>query len=446
LVVFLLAGCTLLPASQPRSAVQDEATPTPVPTPIVPDKPTYVVARGEVVKQLQLSGRIAPVLQQDLFFKVDGRVRSILVKQNDLVKKGQVLADLEISDQERELASGKLDLERAQARLLQAQSSLTDSIKTAKANLVIAQENLATVRGQDPAPRKTQAEVALRQAELTVQQAQAAYDAIAWRNDKSASQEAANLQQATLAYTDAKATYDLAMQAINNYGHQVNVAAEQVQLAQIALDALSRGADPLLENDVKQAELSVQKLEAAVQNAQLIAPFDGQVLSSSLVEGKQVTAYNPLVTVADPSSLEVVIDPTGVNITDLAVKMPTSIVFVGRPGAEILGEIRRLPDAAYSTKVAAQDQDKTLRVAITSVPADVTYTVGDLARVTVVLEKRENVLWLPPAAVRTFEGRRFVVIQENAGQRRVDVKVGIENEDRVEIQDGVTEGQTVVGQ
>jgi len=70
---------------------------------------------------------------------------------------------------------------------------------------------------------------------------------------------------------------------------------------------------------------------------------------------------------------------------------------------------------------------------------------GDLVRVTVVLERKEDVLWLPPAAIRTFEGRKFVVIQEGAIQRRVDVTVGIESDDRVEIVSGVEEGDVVVG-
>jgi multidrug efflux pump subunit AcrA (membrane-fusion protein) len=72
--------------------------------------------------------------------------------------------------------------------------------------------------------------------------------------------------------------------------------------------------------------------------------------------------------------------------------------------------------------------------------------LGDLQRVTVVLERKDNVLWLPPQAIRTFEGRKFVVVQEGDAQLRVDVKVGIESEDRVEIEEGLTDGQIVVGQ
>jgi len=61
-----------------------------------------------------------------------------------------------------------------------------------------------------------------------------------------------------------------------------------------------------------------------------------------------------------------------------------------------------------------------------------------------VLEVKDDVLWLPPLAVRDFGGRRFVVIEENGRQRRVDVTVGIQSADRVEIVSGLEEGQVVL--
>ncbi len=51
------------------SASDAEPTPTPLPTPVVPEKPTYVVQRGAVTKSLEFTGRVAPVEQQDLFFR-----------------------------------------------------------------------------------------------------------------------------------------------------------------------------------------------------------------------------------------------------------------------------------------------------------------------------------------------------------------------------------------
>ena len=53
---------------------------------------------------------------------------------------------------------------------------------------------------------------------------------------------------------------------------------------------------------------------------------------------------------------------------------------------------------------------------------------------------------LPPAAIRTFAGRKFVEIEEDGVRKRVDVVLGIESAERVEIREGLEEGQTVVGQ
>ena len=63
------------------------------------------------------------------------------------------------------------------------------------------------------------------------------------------------------------------------------------------------------------------------------------------------------------------------------------------------------------------------------------------------LEEKENVLWLPPAALRTFQGRTFVVVQDEDGsQRRVDVRTGIESNERVEILEGLEERQLIIGE
>ena len=61
------------------------------------------------------------------------------------------------------------------------------------------------------------------------------------------------------------------------------------------------------------------------------------------------------------------------------------------------------------------------------------------------LEQHQNVLWLPPAAVREFNGRHFVVILEDRTQKRIDVSIGLQNEDQLEIESGLSEGQVVIG-
>ena len=441
----ILTGCSLLPAGRTSGAPQvgEEPTPTPIPTPVTVSKPTYTVTRGKVTKQLILGGRIVPVTAKELFFRTTGRVRAVVVKNGDMVKAGQVLADLEMANVERDLVGSQLELERAQARLKTAETDLQQSIKRAQANLDIAKENLAIVKAQDPAPRQKAAAVALEKADLVRQQAQAAYDKIAWRNDRGASPEAAALQQATLNYTAAQATYDLALQEIATHSHQAKIAERQVDLAQISLDSLSGGVDPLLVNDVQRAQLAMDKLKAAVSDAQIVAPIDGQVqLAFILYEGTAVDAFKYVATVSDLTALEASAETISVPLDQVSLSMPATVSLISRPGVAISGRVRQLP----STGMLGGDQNRDLRIALDTSDTEAGYVSGDLIRITIVLEQKPEVLWLPPAAIRTFEGRKFVVVQENSGQRRVDIKLGIESEDRVEIADGLTEGQIVVGQ
>ena len=82
-----LSACTL--GSSGGGAA--EQTPTPVPTSIVPTNPTYEVQRGDVVRLLQFSGRIAPLLEQELYFRTSGYVERVYSRRNDSVQEGDVL-------------------------------------------------------------------------------------------------------------------------------------------------------------------------------------------------------------------------------------------------------------------------------------------------------------------------------------------------------------------
>jgi multidrug efflux pump subunit AcrA (membrane-fusion protein) len=83
-------------------------------------------------------------------------------------------------------------------------------------------------------------------------------------------------------------------------------------------------------------------------------------------------------------------------------------------------------------------------VALDPDPAQLGYKVGDMVSMRVILEQKADALWLPVHAVREFEGRYFVIVRDGDVERRVDVGVGIVDEDRIEITEGLTEGQQVV--
>jgi len=431
IIILVSAGC-----AGSRSP-EEEATPTPIPTPIVPVKPTYKVQRGEVVKLLEFTGRIAPVVEEELFFRTAGYLGAVYKKRDDFVQAGEIIAELEVTDLKNQLA-------QAEASLAAAQSRNEQQIIEAKANLRAAELQLAIARADSPNARIVEARINLERAQTALKDAQKAHqDALdsPWLPDEVRENTARSVHEAELNLEMAQAWYQQALQASLIYSYTLEMRKQEVDLARLRLEQLQAGLD------VEEIRLTVERLKAQLADARLIAPFDGQLLSISLTEGRWVDAYKPVAVLADPSQLEVSAELTSENLQELTEGMPVTVTLSGRPDEGIPGQIRLLPYpyGGGGRSKGVGEEDTSTRITIYP-NAGASYRVGDLVHVTVLLERKDDVLWLPPQAIRTFEGRKFVVVQQDGGQVRVDVKIGIEGKDRVEIEEGLSEGQIVIGQ
>jgi multidrug efflux pump subunit AcrA (membrane-fusion protein) len=240
----------------------------------------------------------------------------------------------------------------------------------------------------------------------------------------------------------AQANYDNAVAEQVIASLELDILKIEVDLARMRLEEIEAGLD------IQKLELTVKRLEDQLADARIAAPFDGQILSLSLTEGRLVEGYRPLVIIADPIDLEVSADPLDSELRDLTEGIPVTVAPVSRPSDEFPGVIRRLPypyGGGGRTVGVEEEEDTSTRITLGVTAEEAGLERGDLVRVTVVLERKDAVLWLPPQAVRTFEGRKFVVVQEGDAQLRVDVKIGIQSEDRVEVEEGLSEGQIVIG-
>ena len=64
-------------------------------------------------------------------------------------------------------------------------------------------------------------------------------------------------------------------------------------------------------------------------------------------------------------------------------------------------------------------------------------------RVSITGSSRDDVLWLPPEAIRSHDGKEFVIVVEGEGQRRVEVELGIQTENQVELSGDLAPGDAV---
>jgi RND family efflux transporter MFP subunit len=445
----LLAACcltiSLLAACAPGGTAAPPPTPTPLPTAVVPENPTYTVQRGSVVEDLTFTGRVSPVNEAELYFRTNGRVLAVHVERGDTVQTGDVLAELDVDALYRQLAQAELALETARTDLSSAETELAHSLTRAQINLQLEKIALAKLRSYDAAADLTVVAAELEQATLDLQRAQAAYDAVASAPDIAMRPEAQALQQATLAHARAEAAYNQAVRQAAQRAYDIQTQEKRVELAQLEVERLQAGVDPRLEQAVTKAELDLADLQAQITDTLVLAPFDGEVTAVNTAAGKAVEGFRPVMVVADPSELEVTAELSADEMRRLSEGQAATVVPVEYPGQELPGTIRSLP-YPYGSGGSASGLDEEDRATHLDVEmGDLAMEPGDLVRITVILEQKDDVLWLPPAAIRTFEGRKFVIVQEGAGQRRVDVTLGIESEDRVEIVDGLEEGQVVIG-
>jgi HlyD family secretion protein len=150
---------------------------------------TAAVALGDVVEKVQATGTVQPLLQVNVGAQVNGRVTKVLVDFNSVVKRGDVLAEIDpqiygtqVSAQAANLASQRAQLQQAKASMesMHAQvetariaaertEKLFASSLASRADLDTAKGNYASFRAQYDAAA---ANVESEQAAIAAQSAQ----------------------------------------------------------------------------------------------------------------------------------------------------------------------------------------------------------------------------------------------------------------------------------
>lgn len=205
--------------------------------------------------------------------------------------------------------------------------------------------------------------------------------------------------------------------------------------AEAELEQLQQGVDSVL-------AIAVQQAQQVLDYSRIVAPVDGEVVSLSLYPGHPVEPFRTVIVIADPSAIEVSAGLSDDQLKDVTEGQKAAVALSVNPDTSWTGTIRRLP-YPYGTggSESPVGAESSTRISLEGDVSDL--RVGDLVHLTIVLDEKENAFWLPPDAIRTFQGRTFVTVQDGERQRRVDVELGIEGLEQVEILKGL-EGQVIV--
>ena len=449
-VIVMILGIALLAACGSNNSVSLEnvPTPTPLPTPIVPEKPVYTVQRGTVVNALVFNGRVSPVVEEQLAFGREGTVKTVFAAQGDTVQAGDVLAELDITELEKAVLDAEIALQTAQFNLEKARLDHTETLIKAEIDIQKEQLNAQIAALEEPSSPLTSKQLELQSAQDAVAGAANAYqEALTDGNVEQSYVDslARGLEQAEQQLLAAETAYNDQVRALSATGVEAQIEELDRILAEMAYEKLLQGIEPSYEIDVSKAQSALEEAQDKLANAKLVAPFNGRILSVNIKRGDQVQAFKAVIVVAQVDALELTANLNATDLAELSIGQAAEIQLRNRPEEILTGAVRTLP-YPYGGGSGSGGDDNEEKVTRISIDQDVALTLGELAEVTIMLEEKEGALWLPPAAIRRFQGRRFVVVQDGVAQRRVDVLIGIESEDRVEILEGLEEGQTVIGE
>ena len=221
----------------------------------------------------------------------------------------------------------------------------------------------------------------------------------------------------------------------NRSEYEISIQELEVELAQMALDEIK--AATTIQSETGQR---VKELETAIERTRVYAPVAGQIIAA-VNQGREIRTTTEAFLIGDANKLEIRAEASEEQLKQLSEGMEVVVNPDERSDLRLTGKIRQLP-FPYGT---GDSEDSSVRVILDQQPGPDTYKNGDKMTIRIVLASKSNVLWLSPDAIRQAGGRTFVIIDSEAGPKRIDIEVGLQSLTRVEVISGLEEGQEVVG-
>lgn len=255
--------------------------------------------------------------------RIPGTVDQVLVGDNQDVKPGQPLVQLDPRDYQVKLQQAQADLATAQRKANSAQVNIALSSKNAEAATTQAQGGLgqaqAAIASAQAQVSEAQAGVPaaqaqLAQAEATLQKAQTDYNRFE-SLFASGAVSARDRDAARQAYQVARAQRDAASEGVRQAQAKVAQAEQAVATAESGLTASQGGIEQaqakgvqtqVSQSDYQTAQAAIDQAQAALNNAQLqlsyatlTAPVGGKIGRKNVQVGQQVQPGTPLLAIVD---------------------------------------------------------------------------------------------------------------------------------------------------
>jgi HlyD family secretion protein len=364
---------------------------------------TAKVERGNLRNTVTATGTLQAVTTVQVGSQASGTIAALNVDFNSVVKKGQVVAQLDPSVSKAQVDQARANLDQARAGLQQSKAAVSQS----RAGVTDAQAKALAARST---VQNNQAGVSGAQANLAVLKAQLDDAASYLRQQESLVQAGViarrDLEVAQTSYKAAEAKYKQAQAQVSQAmlseqsSASSGVAQSEAQIQQAQAQVQQSQAQ------VQQAQAQVQQAEAALRLAEvnlahttITSPIDGIVVSRNVDVGQTVAASlsaPTLFTIAkDLTQMQVIanIDQADIGLVEQAKSVKFSVdAFPGKDFDGKIEQMRLNPQnvqnvVTYNVVIDVSNPEQKLKPGMT-------------ANLTITIDERNNVLKVPNSSLR----------------------------------------------
>jgi HlyD family secretion protein len=336
---------------------------------------TAKVERGNIRNTVSATGTLQAVTTVLVGSQVSGTISELYADFNTVVKKGQVVAQLDPRVYEAQLDSQRANLEQARANLADAEARVMAAeatIETQRAGVSGAAANLAGLKAQ-----RDDAQSLLRRQESLA---------------RSGIIPDRDLEAARTSYSAAEARY--------------NQAVAQLDQAKVSERVSASSGLAQAKAQVKQAKAQIRQIEGALKTAEvnlsyttITSPIDGVVVARSVDKGQTVAASlqaPTLFTIAnDLTQMQVIanIDQADIGVINQSNRVSFTVdAYPGKNFSGTMNQIRLSPQNVQNVI--------TYNVVIDVRNPELKLKPGMTANLTITIAERENTLKIPNAALR----------------------------------------------
>jgi len=380
---------------------------------------TAPVVRRAIATTILLDGQIAPLRESTLGLPQSGTLASVEVTEGDRVRAGQVLARIDDSTLQAQLGAARAAVDQATAALAGATRQLPIQSGQLGGAVVQAQQQLEQNRNalSTAVAAEATARTQLLSDEALAKQGYLAQTVL----DQQRSQEVATQQQVRSAQNGVQTAQAALAVARGNVGEtgvqRSDVAAKRSAIAQ------ARAQQRLLETEIAQTVLH--------------APYDGAITQRLLDPGAFAGPNAPILRISDVRTVYV-----NANVPD------EDLAFV-RPGTPVRFSTASLPGRHFDAVVSETNATPTQGTLSYRARLRVPNATGELrGGMLVSLDVRRayaaHALVVPRGAVADGPAGTVVYVVSEGKAHAVPVRIGVQNDDAVQVLGAGLEPGTLV--